>query len=432
MAEKLKRKRLPTKRLLKEAGLGVDIPQSDDRRHQAEDLNISEILKDCEADIEKIRVEILSFKNQGLMKRAANLLRKTGGSSAALGENLYDLHPTKVAEKVLKRLKSHPEDMTIRLELVNLVKKSGRDLSYDNWRTMFVQANVACSVGAMSAQALGVVLVAQERFFSKLLDRCQEELSWMESKLSDAGSNPAYQSQVEQIRTAISKTRGTIEVVKAFQKQTSRGLQGQREKPGVNIDPTSILSMEEIQNFIGDETVDENVKEEQKKEMLKKARAIAFTVRYTPLLHKSARKMLDIFVKMEPEKPMPYFLQARVCMSALNLSVSCYQGERSKALAKQIQTSFKDAYQFYSMAVNKVGTTTSSSTDFAILLEFGNLVHYYYKIAINVLGTKPPREWLKTVFDKAQEAVRLAQESGKADALLQDIQKDMIMEGFLQ
>lgn len=405
--------------------------QADRRLHKSDGTpNVATILSTCIENIERVKQEISGYKNSSVMAKFTSILRKSAASEMAMGEDIYKIHPTKVAQKIKKRLASRPADMATRLELIGIVRKSGKALTYENYQTLYLQANIACTQGSMSAQALQIVIALQERFFGKLVEKCQSESSWLQDKIEDVAKHPGNEQQIETMKKQLLALKGTKAVFFAYQKYSHRGLQGKREIPGVGLDSTSILSMEELQTYATDALAKEAEKEELKKAIMKKARDVAFMVRYTPFLHATARQIFEFIIKLDAEKPLPYFFQARISMTALHFAVSHYQGEQKPDVAKKVQATFRETFQFYSNAVSKIGPATKSSTDFTILIEFSNLVHYYYKIATTLLGIKLPKDWLKNAFGKAQEALIAAHDSGKADTLLKDIQRDMDAEGI--
>ena len=157
-------------------------------------------------------------------------------------------------------------------------------------------------------------------------------------------------------------------------------------------------------------------------------------IRHLPLLHEEGEKYLKVLKRIDPHEPLFYLLHAKINMSKLLYAIGQYrEGTRNAEVVAQIQSCFKSTYHQYGMAVRKIGNSPVVPLDFTILIEYANLVHYFYRIAINLIGLKLPIEWLEIAFKKARAALILAEndKTGKSDSLYEEILQDMTDAGLI-
>lgn len=396
------------------------------------------VIKHWKKDLDRRKAEILKYRDQSFLQRASSLLMKKNKMAPHItGEELLVLHPTQKAQKLVLELKKNPFDMMRRLELVSMIGRAGRDYPIEVYRTLLLQAVIACSFNEMNNQGLQIVLWAQDVYFSKLYYRCKDQATRMEGGSSDEASrregaedqaaNDANYSQRRMIAEQVKRIKVNLAMIRGFQRHAQKGI---KDTSG---SVSTTLSINEVNAFaMGREAgQEEESREEVIKKLFKKASEIANIVRYIPLLHPNAHQLMDAIQKVDANSPLPAFFKARISMSTLIFAVAQYQaGEQTQEVVKLIQTSFKETSHNYGTAVSRVGQVAKEQTDFTILIEYANLVHYFYRVSTNILGIRPPRPWLQTAFGKALRSLQLAKESGKTADLVDQIRKDMVHEGL--
>ncbi len=392
--------------------------------------NIPGMIEHWKEDIKRRRNEIINWKNQTFVQRATGLIKGKKLSPEATGEEIAKLHPTKNALDLVKKLKQEPTDMVSRLELVTIVAKSGRELPIEVYRTLLLQATVACTFEELSNVGLKNVLWIQDVYFSKLFFKSKAEMNSMEGTLKTAssqGRENIYSIQASKLRQYVNDIRRNMEIIKSYQKHAAKALETQPMY-------ATNLTFDEVTSFLLDEEDQQKnskKRDEKRKKLVKKATEIVLLIRAIPLLYDQAERLGSHFKKLDPNDPVLHFLQAKIAMSDLIYKVSQFQGgERTDVVRQGIQEAFKNTYQHYGVAVRKVGKMPKTKMEFSIFIEYASLIHFFYKVAKHTLGMSLPREWLHSVFKKALESLQMVQESGPIQDLIMDIRRDMANEGF--
>lgn len=412
----------------------ADVPPEEGIAHLKikvhESGHIPGLIEHWNAEVEKRKKAITEWKQKSFIQRAAGVLSRKGIPDDVSGKELERLHPTKPAVNILKNLKQDPMDMMSRLELIRIVATSGRDLSLEVYRLLFLHSVVACSFGELSNVGLQNVLWIQDIYFNKFYNKCKHEYRHFSDKsktdFSQTEEN-VYTKQASLIRGHMANISRNMDIIKGFQKQTTRALKE------ANSAYVVALNLNEITEFLIAEDKDQkdSKRDEKKQSLIKKASELLLLVRAVPLLNDQAEELSNAIKKIDPEDPVVHFLHAKVNMSDLVFKVTEYQsGIRTDSLRKDIQKTFQSTYKHYGLAVKKVGKMPKTKIEFAILIEYANLVHYFYKVAKNTLGLHLPKEWLATVLNKALNLLQLVQETGQVDGLISDIQKAMVAEGI--
>ncbi|MBF0276259.1 MAG: hypothetical protein HQM13_00650 [SAR324 cluster bacterium] len=393
--------------------------------------NIPGLIEHWQAEINSRKKDILDYSKTTFMQRAANRIKGTDYAAPEVtGEELSKFHPTKSALEKVKLLKRNPTDMMNRLELVSIVAKSGRDFPVELYRTLLLQATVACSFGELSNVGLQMVIWTQDIYFSKLFYKCQGEALALESKLkSEEGKENAFTRQSQGLRSHIALVSRNMEIIKIYQKQSEKAL---KENKAVY---NTSLSLDEVTTFLlesGGKEMGEDKKRDGKwMSIIKRSAELLLLLRVLPLLDSEAKKLSSQLKKMDKNDPIPYFLEAKVQMSDLIFKVGQYQGgERTVEQREKVQESFKTTHHCYGLAVKRVGKMPKTKMEFAIFIEYASLIHYFYKISKTTLGIKLPSEWLAAVFDKTMKLLTMIQEKGQVDGLMMDIQRDILEEGL--
>ncbi|MBF0279999.1 MAG: hypothetical protein HQM13_19535 [SAR324 cluster bacterium] len=437
----LKKKKIGKKVFINEDLFGAsktleDSPAEEGISHlkiKAQELgNIPGMIEHWRAEINSRKKEILDYSQTTFVQRAANRFRGWDFVSPEVtGEELARHHPTKAALEKVKLLKRNPKSMMDRLELVSIVAKSGREFPVELYRTLLLQATVACSFGEFSNVGLQMVIWTQDIYFSKLYYKCQGEALALEAKLkTEEGKQNAFTRQSQGLRNHIALVTRNMEIIKNYQKQTEKAI---KENKAVY---NTSLSFEEVTDFLlelgGTDKIGDDKKRDTKwKSILKRAAELLLLLRVLPLLDIEAKKLSSQLKKVDKNDPIPYFLEAKVQMSDLIFKVGIYQGgERTVEMREKVQESFKNTLHYYGLAVKRVGKMPKSKMEFAIFIEYASLIHYFYKVSTTTLGIRLPAEWLSAVFNKAMKLLELVQEKGNVDGLVMDIQRDILEEGF--
>lgn len=394
--------------------------------------NIPGITRHWHYDIERRKKEINQLKNQNFIQRVSQLITSRQINSEATGEEMYSFNPTKGSRKLVETLKSEPDNMNARLELVSIVGKSGRDqsngvfrsfvgkngrdLSLEVFRTLLLQATTALSLGQMSTAGLQVALWVQTTYLTELFSKCKEQIEKLERKLQGTGDR-SYRTPILE---SIIKIKSNLFIVSALLKKGAAAM-------GTQSSFSTTISIDELNDYL----IDDKKKKELDEKLYNKYSELMLIVRFMPLLHNESNKYIDLLTRIDQTRPLPYFLKARIGMNMMHFWVSVYEaGRHDDTIIKQVQEEFKEVYHQYGLAVQRVGVNPKSQNDFTILIEYANTVHYFYKTSVNVLGVKPPKPWLEAAFAKAMKALTLAQESGKVSNLARDLHNDMVAEGM--
>ncbi|MBF0280270.1 MAG: hypothetical protein HQM13_20905 [SAR324 cluster bacterium] len=387
--------------------------------------NIPGTIDHWKNDIERRRKNILALEEKTFINTITYIFQKKKQNmlmDEATGEELYQLHPSKAAKEALRKLEMKPTDMMSRLELVSIVGKSGRDFPVEVVRTLYLQATVAATFGELSNVGLNLILWAQEMYFSKLINKCREEVSLLEKKLGPRDGKNIYASH----STVLYKR---LDGIKA-----NWGTMLHYIQPSLPDPPSREISLtvKELTDFLVDKKRSD--KDKEKEHLIIKATKVLLLIRNLPLLHDEGMKYIKVLKRIDAHEPLLYLLQAKINMSKFLFVVGRYrEGSRNSELVAQIKDQFKNTYHQYGLAVRKIGNAPAVPADFTILIEYANLVHYFYRIAVNLIGIKLPTEWLETAFKKAKDALLLAQteQSGKSEPLIKEILRDMNHAGLI-
>ncbi len=397
------------------------MPESDRRFHSL-DIDLDKITHQINDDIQTTQKLISSFKKQAFIQRSFDVMRKSDSAVVATGKNIHDIHPSQISARYCSKLKKDPEDMVTRLELINLVLKGAKP-KYKEYYTLFIQATAATTMSEISKEAVGIVLHLQDKVFSLLLEQCQEHLEWLQGKLQENSNDSSRVQAVVQIRKEIEKVVHSQYGFNVILKQLQNGLKSWRERPGLSLNRQAVVNVKDLQL----EAMEQGQKmtQEEFKTRFKIPSEIALVSRYSMLLHEQANKMVHLFTVLKADSSYPFFIMGRINMVTLNICVENYRATKDPVALKKIHLEFKNVYQLYSKAVKMIPPTTKSPTDFTVLTEFGNLVHYYFQVSQLVIGKLPAGEGFKNVLKTAIKKVQIAQESGQVDKLIRDLHSDL-------
>ncbi len=386
--------------------------------------SIPGLLEHWHLDIERRKQHINTWKEQSFMKKAVDVLRhKQSAPQDATGIELYNLHPSKAAKDALKKIRLNPTDSMARLELVSIIGKSGRELPIEVFRTLYLQAATALCFGELGMTGLQIALWSQETYFSKLFYKCKNEASSLDAKLQNNGEKNIYTVQSNELRKRIGAIQRNMDIIKIHQDHAKNALKTVTSKNDLQ------LGLRELDDFL----LSNKHELDKKKKLFHKSTRLLLLLRAIPLLHDEGAKYIEKLRKIDSHEPLLHFLNAKLHMSKLVFLVGQYEsGDRRSEVRQQIQERFKHTYHEYGLAVRKVGKLPKLPIDFTILIEYANLVHYFYRVAVDVLNLRLPKEWLHTAFKKAQSALTLADDSGNTADLYLNIVNDMAHAGIIE
>lgn len=390
-------------------------------RIRANDVgNIPGAIEHWSHEIEERKKDILRVSKRSFVKRAMGVLGKSDLQNTVSGEELLKFSPTKTNEELVSRLKHKPDDAYTRLELVSSVGKKGGEPPVELFRAMLLQSLVACSLGQLSTQGLKITMWSQSQYFSKLHEKCKESLERLNKGLTGAHVMKGEPGQREAIEKQIEEVQRNVNILRLYQNHMAK-LQ--------EVNGECSISLKEIQNFFLSFDGKEQPKEEKQK-LVKKLTAVVSILRFIILLHPIAHEILDLFIKLDANNPIGYFLKGRVSMSAMNFSISRFEGgDRSKKTRQEIQDCFKDTYHQYGLAVKRVGTSPKGTTQNTIMIEYAQSICFFYLTARNLLGIKLPKDWIRSALSSANKSLQNLEDLTKCGSLQKRILKIMEHEG---
>ncbi len=385
--------------------------------------NIPGVIEHWKKDLEIRKKHILFLKKRSLLQRVSEWIhQQVIDFPDATGEELYRLHPSKAAKTAFHALKRNPTDMMARLELVSIIGKSGRDFPIEVFRLLFLQATVATLLGELDLAGLKVVLWTQDTYFSKLFYKCKTEAESLKGKLDVGTGKNIYNLQSNLMYRRISDLHRNMYIIKHYQDHSKLAKRNTAAFVGT-------LSIEELSNYI----VQENRDPEKTKALFQNAARIILLMRCMPLLHEETMQYVEKLRKIDPHEPLLNLLLAKIKMSKLVFAVGQYDGgDHRSQVVQNIRDEFNHTYHEYGIAVRKVGTAPKLAIDYTILMEYANLVHYFYRVAADMLGIVLPSDWLSMAFQKARSALNMIADEEKTFALQNDLLNDMVDAGLME
>lgn len=396
--------------------------------------SITDLFENWNQDVDLRKEEILNWDQTNFKRWAITMFKPGIMSETVSGQELAKWYPIEHAEKQVKRLMKHPKDVMARLELVSLIVKSNRVFSTEVYRALLLQALVACSLGEFHINGLQIAIQAQNTYFSVLIGLCQNKIRKYQTILSDRRTDESdHEQQRTQMLKQIQALQKNMDIIRAYQRQTRKALHDNESSTTAhqerNLSTQIILRHQDLKALLIQEGT--SLTEEKKQEVITNVKMAVHYLRYLPVLHATTNELIDIVIQLMPNNPTGYFLKARIAKSTLIFAVDRYgAGERTKNTQKQIRDAFNDALHQYGIAVDKIGKTANTSFEFTVLLEYANIIHYFFRISINILGITLPKKWLKLTFLKALKALELAKKSKKSDSFQRDLEKDWADAGF--
>ncbi|MBF0276717.1 MAG: hypothetical protein HQM13_02950 [SAR324 cluster bacterium] len=378
---------------------------------QADEIgNIPGTIEHWQHDIALRKKDIVKYTERTFMQRAAGILKRDLLSAGTNGYELVKFHPLKKNEELVKELKTNPQNALIRLQLVSNFGKVNRNFPVEFYRSMLLQSMVACSLGEISIQGLQIAIWAQNTYFQKLSKLCKDYLDKLKSNLEGIKDSDHSFRQRRPIEEKIKEVQRNINILRTYQEHANKPM-----KEVIGADFT--ISLGEIQNtFLS--TTGEKSDKNSKQMIVKKVTGVINILRYILLLHPNAHELVDLLIRLDNKNPIGHFLKARISMSAMVFSVGRYEGgERTAGTKKEVQEHFKEAYHQYGLAVKKMGKVVKGTTQYSILIEYANIILYFYQIANHLLKIKLPKPWIQTAMQRAYRALVMAQESGKTDEM---------------
>lgn len=361
--------------------------------------------------------QIEEVQNQSLTERAFKVLKKNKISPKMTGEEIMSAKDSLKAKEYIQKLKQNPADGNSRLDFVGLaLTKSLADtkdiFTYnpESCRKLYLQGNIACYLGEISLRSLGVIFKTQKLYVEKTMARCRHEIKKIDSSLAQGEFAPKVERQLKKRAQSIKQTMALLQ---SFQEYTNR-FSNQKNSDKILKQENQAISLNELKEYILNTSKTSKSNEKVQQQLIERVASILNPIRYFPLLIPIAHEIADWTIKIEKSHPLPYFLKARLYMSELVYAKNRAEiGEKSPVFLKFIQKKFNSGYHHYALAAKRVGKLPKTQTDFTILIEFAQIVYFFYNLANNLLQINLPHPWLKNVVDKALEVTELAYESGK-------------------
>lgn len=375
---------------------------------QADEIgNIPGTIEHWWHEIELRKKDILTHTNRTFLQRIATIMKPDSVAAGTSGQELAKFHPLKKAKLLVQNLKINPQDTFLRLQLVAMIGQANRSFPIEFYRSMMLQTIVACSFGEVSLQGLQIASWAQSLYLRKLFNLCENYQEKLKHNLDSIKNGEDAFWQRYPLENKIKEVQRNIKILQAYQIHADKSPQNRASTNWT-------ISLDEIQNVYL--STDHDKKKQAS--IVKKTTRMVDIIRYIVLLHPIAHDILDLFIKMENKEPIGHFLKARIYMSAMIFSVGQYEGgERTPQIKQKIQENFKKAYHQYRIAVKKMGQVPQDKTHVSILIEYANVILYFYQIATYLLEIKLPTLWLQTAMQRANKSLVMAQESGKVEDL---------------
>lgn len=174
------------------------------------------MIKHWQQEIENRKSEIIKYKNRGTLERMIDWIDEGDEFDDASGDELYDMSPSEAAKEMMERLEEDPLDNRSRLDLVQLISRSRKDLTIEMTRDLFLQATVACSFGEFSNQDLQIVLQTQEAYLKKLLRQCHIDQEKVDKILQVPLSDPSISGQRRQIGRYAAKIKRNKALIRFY------------------------------------------------------------------------------------------------------------------------------------------------------------------------------------------------------------------------
>lgn len=370
--------------------------------------------------------EIKAYDKRSFVKRAMSIMKKNDDFERVNGLELAKMHPNSKSRDLVDRLKHNPADMMIRLELVTVIGRSGREISIEMARLLFIHALVACHFNEFTLTGLNIVLWIQNLYLSKLKDRIRLDQQSIQKHLDEAVRKNSMTGREAILGKYRDQMIVNISIIQSILDGTKRNLNAMTQSE------VGIRRDEVIAFLLNDKKTIQN-RDQQATEMVKRAFECYMVLRQIPMLIHTGQDLLNQIEKVKRNDPFTLFIRARLMMAELTYLVNQFRaGWQGEDMIKTIFQSFKATYHAYGMSVKYIGKRPRNATDHTILSEYVNLVHYFYKVTKTVIGRQPAKEWLKTAFKKAEETLELIPETAQTIDLRHRIMRDMSEEGFLK
>ncbi len=372
-------------------------------------------------DIENRKKAIIEAGQHSLRRRALKYLGKERIEPEVSGDEIAQWHPTPQVRTFVEQLKSDPRNGLVRLQLVFAVGKSSRDLPIEAYRTLLLQALVACSLGEFNMMGLKIALSTQVLYLAHLHTAARANLSQVQSQVELISSGESSSKNRKGLLETSQKLQENLDIIRMYQNYFTKGMKHQSNLRGS-------VFVDELRKLMSDSRAPDKMQ----KELVKKITTILNFLRYLPLLAPEAEELAALMIRMNPNDPTGYFLKARLSMSLVNLAVKRYDcGDRDASVQKIIQRHFKNAHENFESASTYIPKPTSSTLDHTILLEYAHSIHYFYRIVVEAMRVRFSSSWLSQTLHQALHILDNARDSGKTSWLEEQIKNALRAEGLI-
>ncbi|MGK5094400.1 hypothetical protein WDW89_20585 [Deltaproteobacteria bacterium TL4] len=358
------------------------------------------------------------------VSRALTVFSKRNLSDKASGKELLNLHQAPETQKLFNQLAMNPLDPRIRGELVWNIAKTKKNLSVESCRVLLIQICVACSLDPLTTINVNRALKIQAIYLSKLSQFLVKEVDNLSLEIekiqSEASSKP---KQVKLTKTRDDLRRNNFIIQQYL--QSTKNASNELKLPDLEIKVQTLLT-----EMIGSQDLPKGSKSAT--DLGKVVPMVIQALQNLPALFPLAHKMVDQVIQAKPNGVINYYLKAKLLRNDMDLKIKYYEmGEQTPELRKDIQECFKQTHEVFYMAIKLVPRLNQNRNHVMVLVEYGKLIHYFYRTCLHTLGIRLPRPWLQTIFNKTMELLSTASDNAQASSIIGLIRQDMAEENLL-
>ncbi|MGK5091473.1 hypothetical protein WDW89_05570 [Deltaproteobacteria bacterium TL4] len=371
------------------------------------------VIEHWHKDIAHRKQNILQWSPQTRLRRISNGLRRISLPPDVSGQEISQLHPSPATKKLLSKLRKNPQDHSSRQELIRLVgnhvlgfmEKGEEVLTLKDSQILFLQALMICSFDELRMEWLETALWAQKIYMEQLQAKCRHDLDKTEYQIK---TRKLDQTVRKQLLNYIQQIQINLHCIQEYQKCTTP------QKNDVSTPLSCEFHTQELRALLEDSSVvpptnhfaDPKTKQLKIKNALDRLIMIINVMRFVPLLHPQALSILELACKVEPNSPIPYFLQARVNMVFLLFTKGRMEaGHREPQVTEQLVAGFQIVYSCYHKATQKVGLMPESPNEITVMIEYANVVCFISKVS-KLMSLTIPNAWLEKALSNSWDAVK--------------------------
>ncbi len=382
--------------------------------------NVPGLIDTWRNDLEIRLEEIELWQSKHFLVKQLLLLFKKKHSPGLFAQDLLALHPTKKSKDLVKILKSDPQDIETRIELVSHVLRSGREFSVDQLRILLLQSLLCSTYGRFSSLVLQKTLNIQHVYFQKVISRCKTEIKSVQRKLNSPGSatgtaKNVYQLNRKQLEEYIQGMEINVQLLTSYQQHSQQILRSIPLKH-------HFVTESQILDFVLEQ--DSESRNEKKQNLVKSAVHVLQLLRGIQILEKETLKFIDILKKIEPDTPAIYHIEAKILTSHIFSRITQIQnGIENKETIEEIKALFRQVHSLYGQAIKKIGFKPADKTEEAVIISYASFIHYFCQAIRYYLRMTVPHEWLCSLLEKTISRLQVLQETKATVTLISDLER---------